>query len=173
MGKTNANINTYLFGKYGYDRSLKSWLGVDKAHKDFEIDDTWYEVKCVRQNAITVKISSIEQLDSDSIGELIIVKLEPSNKEVINIITLNSYVLEISNKLDNNELEIFNNKLSEIGYTCDTEYDNYIYSKKGLDRYCIKDEFPTIKSKDLKDGIVRVSYELYLNKINNYKIVGE
>ncbi|MEG1141864.1 MAG: PD-(D/E)XK motif protein, partial [Clostridia bacterium] len=109
-------LDMYMFNKYGYERSLNAWVGTDMSHKDFEIDDNWYEIKTVSQNSLTVKISSIEQLDSKIVGDLVIIKLEKSNKEVKTNVTLNQLVLLIKDKLSA-ELKIqFEQKLLKVNY---------------------------------------------------------
>ncbi len=167
-------LKNIMFRKYGVNKSIESWIGSSHAHKDFEIDDTWYEVKTIKENAITVKISSIEQLDSKTNGYLAIVKLEQSNRSIKNPISLNSYIDSILVEITENKTkENFISKLNQVGYYYAEEYNKYIYSNKGIDRYLVDGDFPKLKKEDLQDGIVRVSYELYLNNIIRFIIVGD
>lgn len=167
-------LKEYMFPKYGIEKSLESWIGSSLAHKDFEVDDTWYEIKTIKENAITVEISSIEQLDSNVVGKLVIVKLEPSNKAISNPIMLNQYVKDIENMLESKEqIEKLYNKLDQRNYYYSEDYDKYVYCNKGINKYTVNDQFPRIKSEDLKEGIVRVSYQLYLNNIKEYLEEGE
>lgn len=64
-----------MFKKYQMNRSIISWQGCEKAHKDFEINAEWYEVKTIRQNGDTVTISSIEQLDDEKDGKLVVIRI--------------------------------------------------------------------------------------------------
>lgn len=57
-----------MIPKYGIDRSIVAWEGPDGGHKDYVINSTWYEIKSTTLSSDTVKISSIEQLDSDKEG---------------------------------------------------------------------------------------------------------
>lgn len=167
-------LKNIMFKKYGVNTSIESWIGSSYAHKDFEIGDTWYEVKTIKENAITVKISSIEQLDSKTNGILAIVKLEQSNLSINNPISLNNYINSILVEITEDKMrESFINKLNQGGYCYAEEYDKYIYSNKGIDKYLVDDDFPKLKKENLQDGIVRVSYELYLNNISRFIILGD
>lgn len=167
-------LKNRMFIKYGIEKSIASWIGVNKAHKDFEIDDTWYEVKTISQNAITVKISSIEQLDSNIDGTLVVVKLEPTNYSVNDHLQLNKLINSIYELIDDEILKNeFTNKLITVGYYYAEEYDKYIYSNKGIEYYLVDEKFPRLKKEELKDGIVRVSYELYLNNLKDFRVVGD
>ena len=66
----------YMIPKYGVDVAVSSWAGPHKFNKDFSVDETWYELKTSSVNATTVEIRSINQLDSDKIGYLSVVKVE-------------------------------------------------------------------------------------------------
>lgn len=167
-------LNEYMFPKYGISKSLISWEGSSLSHKDYEIDNTWYEIKTVKENALTVDISSVEQLQSDIDGKLVIYRLEPSNISVNETILLNKYVKVIEKKLiDLNYFALFTKKLEQRRYFYSEEYDKYIYSKKGVNFYLVNDDFPKITKDELKDGIARVSYQLYIDKLKKYIEVGE
>lgn len=167
-------LEKYMFKRYGIDKSLESWIGCSLSHKDFEIDDTWYELKTIKENALTVTISSIEQLDSNKNGELVLVKLEPSNESINEPIKLNDYIKKIENYFSNeSQLNVFKEKLNERKYFYATEYDKYIYSIKSINHYIVNKDFPKLKSEDLPDSIARASYDLYIKKIENFKIEWE
>ena len=164
-------LEKYMFNKYGIDKSLESWIGSSLSHKDFEINDTWYELKTIRENALTVTISSMEQLDSNEKGELVLVKLEPSNESINEPIKLNDYIQRIeSNFLNDHQLNVFKEKLDERKYFYTLEYDKYVYSIKSIDHYEVNEEFPRFKVSDLPNSIARVSYDLYIKEIENFKI---
>ena len=161
----------FMFEKYGIEKGLNSWIGSSKAHKDFEIEDTWYEVKTIRENALTVKIHSLEQLDSKNLGNLILIRLEPSNKSINEYIDLNGYVEKIKNKLINDKQKmLFLEKVKEIGYFYTEEYDKYTYRLKKIERYLVNNEFPKITKRELRDEIVRVTYDIEIDRIRSFKI---
>ncbi len=166
-------LNEYMFKKYGYEKSLNSWMGPEMSHKDFEINKEWYEIKTINDNALSVKISSLEQLDSNIVGNLVIIKVEQNNQEVENTVSLNSYVNKIKGKLPSNLIYLFEKKLLTVKYFYNTDYNKYIYSIRSLSFYNVKDNFPKIKSDNLSRGIVKVNYEILLSEINEFKVVGD
>lgn len=162
-------LDQYMFSKYGIEKAIIAWQGPSKSHKDFEIENTWYEIKTVRQAALTVKISSIEQLDSDLEGKLEVITLEKTNCEVANAISINKLVEIIGLKIKSFEAyKVFNKKLSEVGYFYDEEYDKYVYKYIKRNTYIVNEDFPRIVGDDLSNGIVRVSYDILLKDINKY-----
>lgn len=167
-------LKFYMIPKYGEILAVESWMGPNMLHKDYEIYNTWYEIKSINSSSLTVKISSVEQLDSQEIGELVIVKMDKSNSQVEMCVTLNRLVDEIQNLIKDFDTKIkFTCKLGEIGYYLDEEYDSYNYKILDIDRYIVNNEFPKVIKDSLKDGIVRVSYEIALNSIGKYMIEGE
>ena len=163
-------LDKYMFQKYGMDRSIKAWQGPIKGHKDFEIENTWYEVKTIRQSSLTVKINSIEQLDSNLNGNLEVIALEKVNEEVENSISINKLIKFLSKKI--NVFEVYNmfyEKLCEIGYFYDEEYDKYIYKYIKRDTYLVDKNFPKIKRENLDEGIVKISYNILLKEIEKFK----
>jgi hypothetical protein len=165
-------LNEYMIKKYGIERSIRSWQGPLNFHKDYEISENWYEIKAISNNSLTVNISSVEQLESNFKGELDIVILEQANELVNECVSLNKLISIINNKIDNIDVKrIFWNKLDNIGYLYDEEYDKYNYRVIDINRYRVEDDtFPRILRKELKKGIINVSYEVALNDIDSYLI---
>lgn len=163
-------LNDFMFKNYGFENSLNAWMGPSLAHKDFEINDTWYEIKTINQNSITVKISSLEQLDSTYDGNLVIITLERSNEEVASSITLNSYVDRIKSIIPSNLLPLINCKLGLAKYKYEKIYDQYVYSLKNICQYKVNERFPKISKNNLPLEIVRVNYEILLESIEKFKI---
>ena len=128
-------------------------------------------IKTIKENALTVTISSIEQLDSNKQRELVLIKLEPSNESTSEPIKLNDYIKKIESYFSNDhEFNSFKEKLDERKYFYAPEYDKYVYSIKGIDHYVVKEDFPKLKNNDLPDSIARASYDLYIKKIEDFKI---
>lgn len=162
-------IEKYMFSKYGIDKTFIAWQGPSKNHKDFEIENTWYEVKTIRQAALTVKISSIEQLDSNLEGNLEVIILEKTNGESNNSISLNKLVENIGQKISSFEsYKMYYRKIAEAGYFYDEEYEKYNYKFITRNTYLVNEEFPKIKANNLTNGIVKVSYDILLNDIKKF-----
>lgn len=83
---------------------------------------------------------------------------------------MNKYINEIKDLIEDEEVKnIFLKKLNDIGYIYDDGYDEYIYLKKGINYYNVNKQFPRLLKADLKEGIGKISYEVYLDAINDFK----
>lgn len=152
--------------------AIASWMGPLLGHKDFEIEDTWYEVKSVTENAIQVKISSLEQLDSEIDGHLVVVRLEDTSTVSANSINLNSIVSEIATGIsDPTNLDLFFNRLDNMGYAFDEEYANYCFMYKGTEYYKVTGEFPRLTRSAINDSIGNASYTILLNGVRDFREV--
>ena len=69
-------LKDYMIPERGIDVALESWMGPEKTHKDFSDQQDWFEVKTISFGKESVRISSIEQLDSDIDGTLVVYELE-------------------------------------------------------------------------------------------------
>lgn len=173
LGELNFLKNN-MISKYGENAAINSWMGPEMAHKDFEIKDTWYEVKTIRSGSLTIKISSVEQLISDNVGYLCLFIMERTNENSNKGITLNAYINEIVNGLDSFENQLkLRNKLLELGYCYNDEYDKYVYRVSNKIVYKVDDDFPKLRKEDLGKSIVKASYEILIDEINEYIEVGE
>lgn len=163
-------LRDHFIRDYGEKDAVSSWMGPLLGHKDFEIGDTWYEVKSISENALQVVISSLEQLDSDCDGHLVVVRLEDTSSVNVHAVTLNSVVLSIVNQISDPEvLELFRARLANMGYVWDEEYDNYCFSYKGTQRYIVNDEFPALTRGKVPSAIGNVKYTIMLEGISQFK----
>lgn len=162
-------LKNFFMDKFDETKAVSSWMGPMLGHKDFEIDDTWYEIKAVSENATQVIISSLEQLESDIDGHLVLVRLEETSTTAKNAINLNSLVLSIVNMIEDPEnLEMFRVKLDNVGYSFDIEYDTYNFLYKSTQRYTVNDKFPRLRRGDLDACIGNVKYSILLNGIGEF-----
>lgn len=163
-------LQTVMIEKYGTDRALEAFIGIDKAHKDFEIDDTWYEVKTIHNGVRTVKISSIEQLDADTTGKLEVITLDQGTPSTDSNITINSIVRQFREQLNQTQLIDFDEKLRKANYIEDERYDDYNYLFIKRDEYEVAGDFPRIMSGALPIGITKATYEIDISAIQQYKV---
>lgn len=159
-------IEKRMIPEYGVHKSINAWDGPMGKPKDFTIDQTWYEVKAVSTAAKSIIISSLEQLDSDNEGMLVVVKLERTNIENGNAITLNDQIDRIKNAItDITDLREFVRRLSLLGYRFDEYYSKQCFEYKSLKDFLVKDDFPRIRRKDIPKEIVKVQYEIALAQL--------
>lgn len=162
-------LKNFFMQKYDETKAITSWMGPMLGHKDFEIENTWYEVKTVAENATQVIISSFEQLESEEDGHLVIVRLEDTSAVTKNAINLNSLVLNIVNLIEDPEnLEMFRTKLDNVGYSADMEYDSYNFLYKSTQRYVVNERFPRLRRDEINICIGNVKYSILLNGIAEF-----
>ena len=81
-------LKEHLAPVYGVEKAVLSWTGPRKLPQDFIYEDTWHEVKTISSGKSEIRISSIEQLDSDKTGELVILRADKtsiSNTAAVNL----------------------------------------------------------------------------------------
>lgn len=162
-------LRDYMFNKYSIDRAITSWMGPNSSHKDFEVNNTWYEIKTCYQSSKSITVSSIEQLDANIDGHLCIIELEDSNKYVDGCLTLNKIISQITKMITNEIIkQDFLKKLTSVGYMFFEEYDNFIYYCKKINRYLVNDKFPRLKKENLPKEIATVSYELLIPNLRDF-----
>ena len=152
----------------GIENALYGWSGQELTHKDFSYEDSWYEVKAINSGKSAVRISSLEQLDSDIDGELVVYSLEKMS-EAFDGITLNKLVIETAKRFSvQDDIDKFLNKVAAQGYEYNNYYDGYVYSIAGFYRYYVKGDFPKLTKRMVPNEIIKASYEIDLSLISNY-----
>lgn len=159
-----------LAGRIGLYNALKSWSGQELTHKDFSFDDTWVEVKTIRSGGQTVKISSLEQLDSEFAGELAVYSLEKMSM-AYNGITLNKLIIQAREMFTSpEEKDQFMANVALQGYEYHNAYDEYVYEISGYRRYRVAAGFPRLTVKDVPSAIKKAIYELSLTDMARFEI---
>lgn len=163
-------LQNVMLAEYGLDASLEAYIGTDMAHKDFSINDTWYEVKAIHNGVRAVKISSIQQLDSDKPGKLEIITFDQGTPNTDGNITINLIISEFRSNLERKWQLLFDEKMRKTGYVEDERYDEYNYQFVCIDEYIVSNGFPRILKKELPLGITKASYEIDISAIQQYKV---
>lgn len=164
-------LRDFMIPNRGIDIALESWTGPEKTHKDFSDQQDWFEIKAISFGKETVRISSIEQLDSDIEGTLVVYDLEKMSPSFDGI-RLNQLVNNIISLLVNtSQKEMFMDKLQLFGFDFSNENDNLVFALRNERHYRVNpDSFPRIRLSMLPDAITRVQYELLLTEIEPYKM---
>lgn len=157
-----------LAEEIGLSEALKSWSGQELTHKDFSCSDKWYEVKTISRGNTTVRISSLEQLDSDKNGELIVYSLEKMSP-AYNGISLNKLILETRQMfLSADDADTFLAKVAMQGYEYNNYYDEFVFEVSGLTRYKVTDQFPKLTHANVPKEITKANYDLALAEIMSF-----
>ncbi len=163
-------LRHYFLPNWDEKTAVASWMGPLLGHKDYEIDRTWYEIKSVNENAVQVTINSLEQLESDLDGHLVIVRLEDTSTANEKAINLNQAVLAVMNNIKQPEvLNLFRDRLILAGYDALPEYDDIAFMYKGTERYIVNASFPRLRRSDLSPAIGNAKYTIMLASIISFK----
>jgi len=147
-------------------RSIVFWVGPNMAPQDFQSEYWAVEVKTIAANKYpNVSINGELQLDETLVEKLFLYNL------VVDVVTVDGrslpeLVSELRDSLsvDNNALNLFENKLIYYGYF-DIDADAYKerrYHIRKESYYLIQGEFPRIKKDDLLLGVSDVRYTITL-----------
>ena len=154
----------------GPNDALKGWSGQELTHKDFSYNEEWFEVKTVSRGKPTVKISSLEQLDSEKDGELVVYFLEKMS-EAYDGITLNKLVLQIADLFNDSESkDDYLAKVALHGYAYNNFYDGFVYEVSSCNKYYVDSTFPRLTRNNVPKDIAKASYEIILANINIFLI---
>lgn len=162
-------LKEYAFKVYGISAGLNGWSGPEPTHKDFSYSNDWYEIKTINSFRNAVNISSIEQLDSEFEGYLIVYLMEKMSPS-FNGLRLNSLVASINNMISlDTDKDVFFEKLKQVGYLYNEVYDNYVYNYISKTKYVVKEDFPRLKTNLIPIGIAKVQYEICLSQIERFR----
>lgn len=157
-----------------YKKILEYWVGVDAALRDFQGNEWAVEAKTTcTSNPQKVTVNSERQLDETLISDLFLyhcsVEVSKFNGE-----TLTDKVNKLRTLLSDDvpALSMFNEKILQAGYFDEqaTLYASKSYKIREEHYYHIKDNFPRIKEKDLRDSISEVRYSIILTMCYDYCI---
>jgi hypothetical protein len=162
-------LKEVLIPMYGEEMAINSWIGPDQADQDFICGEIWYEVKSTVSGSESIKISSIEQLDTNREGELVVVYLDKTSYADESKITLNVIYKEVADSLSDINLKYrLSDILLNLGYCMRIEYDEYRFKFSGLIRYKVNNEFPCVRRLNIPQSIVSVKYDLSLSFISKF-----
>lgn len=163
-------MQDYMIPHYGVEMALDSWMGPEKTHKDYSTKNFWYEIKAISVGKDSVKISSLEQLDSDDEGFLAVYCLEKMSPTFSGI-KLNTLVQSLMSKMGTApNRETFMSKLSLYNYDFSPEYDNYVFTNVGFSMYSIGVDFPRLCRKNTPNAINKIQYEIALSELEEFKL---
>ena len=162
-------MKNYAIPHWGIDKALDSWTGPEKTHKDFSYKDEWFEVKTITTGKDTVRISSIEQLDSNVDGTLFIYSLEKMSPS-FNGVKLNDLITELLTTFSMAQKDALLNKLVLFGFDFNIAYDNYVYAITDKSAFSVSKNFPRLERDKVPMPISKVLYDIIITELTPYKI---
>lgn len=157
----------------GQQKAVDSWAGPDGADQDFVYDSTWAEIKAIGISTESVVISSMEQLEVENEGVLIIYIIDKTTIDNSNGFSLYEKVSELSEVFTENlkAKEQFELKLFKYGYTDLKEYDKQKYRLSGKHSYFVNNDFPKLTHDNVRTEIVQTKYSISLAAVEKFKVL--
>ncbi len=156
--------------------ALRSWLGPERAARDFIFSNGATEVKTTMVGSQSFNVSSLEQLDRDEAGELhlILVSLRKSQEGA----TLKDMVQNVSDMLSTESrhlLSDFNDKLLQYGYVQEAanRYDKVKYDVVSTVIFHVGPGFPSLTNANVPTAVESASYALRTDDCSSWKIEEE
>ncbi|URN92705.1 MAG: PD-(D/E)XK motif protein [Candidatus Pristimantibacillus lignocellulolyticus] len=163
-------ISTFMINKYGVNDSINSWCGPLGANKDFNVHNTWFEVKTKSLHKDTIHINNMSQLVSNSTGYLTVVSYEKSslaNSKSTNILELYQ---KISSLIATKSLQAeFDRKLANLDFVPDEKYKEINLEFHEIVFYEVNGTFPQITNIEFGEVITNIEYDLFLPGLIQYK----
>lgn len=152
----------------GYD-AIRAWVGPNPNPQDFSYNKNTYEIKTHDESVQQITISSKEQLTKNTAElYLVVYSLSASNEPLsLNLI---DYIKEIKKKLNNNECDMLDQKLINVGYSYDEVYKKFGYMISAPKFYKVADDFPKITTSNVHASIMDLTYKIPLNVIQQFRL---
>ena len=119
-----------------------------------------------------MKISSVEQLDCQNDGKLIVVFADKTSRTNANAINLNLVYMKLLSKLMDDDVKAeFCDMLLKYGYYPRPEYEDveYTFEVKGVRHYMVTESFPCFRRKNIPADITKVDYNISLPAIKEFR----
>jgi len=151
--------------------AIDGWSGADNADQDFLYSDGWFEIKSIGLSSASVSISSLEQLDCNDEGTLVIQKIDKISPDKKDSFSLNAIVYRIIERLadEPDALDLFRAKLNSYGYIDLQEYSEQKYYHSETIQYRVDESFPKLTTKDIPTQIIAANYELSLSSLAGWR----
>ncbi|MGD9629244.1 MAG: PD-(D/E)XK motif protein [Pyrinomonadaceae bacterium] len=160
--------------EHGFDPLgiFECWTGPSGAIRDFQKGLSAIEVKTtIGSNHQRVRISSERQLDRSNLDRLylFVVSLDQFQNAGE---SLNTLVDSIAERLDHIQLNRFRSKLFEYGFF---DHDRALYEATGFAVrqeavYEVRDDFPRIEEKDVRNGVGEVKYSIVVSNCEKFLV---
>lgn len=163
----------YLIDKYSEQIALESWVGPDGCDQDFILDNSWAEIKTTAASSDCIQISSLEQLDRNDCGQVVVYFIDTIDSANKNTITLGDVFERVFVKLTNQYLkDSLVCKTSKVGFNINKieDYKKIHFKISGYNKYKVENSFPRLTKKNIPNGIVLANYSISLSSINCFKI---
>lgn len=163
-------LKQVVLANYTPNAALTGWVGPIGADRDFEMPAEWYEVKAVSLSKDTVSISSLDQLDTDTEGSLLIARIEKASPNTPGYFTLNSLVNEIAAGLaDLESRTMFDMRMASTKYDPADPRAEEPYVLHRIEVYRTDRDFPRIRRSKVPVSISNAAYDLSIPGLQGWR----
>lgn len=157
-----------------YERLIRGWEGPFGGNKDFIFGNKGFEVKSIRPNATSIKISGINQLDPNGLELYLLtycldqVGNEHSDDEIF---TLRGLVNAVKGKFSRNHLahSLYLIALAQTGYEEDEQgFADVRYRLQKKTVYEVMDGFPKLIASSIPAGVEKIEYSVNIATIQEF-----
>ena len=165
-------LRDHCIPNYGIDDAIKGWVGPLYEDRDYEYSDKWIEVKSTSLSRDTIRISSLDQLDTTRNGMLMIARIEKSSELIPEARTLNEIVAEIKLVIDTSPdaKDLFLTRLNAAGFSCADQSASISFVLHEIEKYNVDTSFPRIARSGIDSAIVNGTYDISIPAIQNWRI---
>ena len=153
--------------------ALNAWVGPEGSDQDFIFAHSWAEIKAVSITATDVQISSLQQLDQDDKGHLVVFFMDKTSNTGAQNISLPKVIYQVEERLPTELLrDSFYCKLAQYGYlNRDKEkYSSTYYRFAECRKYEILNDSPKLVRANVPDAVVNAKYILDLLMLEEWKV---
>jgi len=166
-------LQNYLLNRFSDAEALSFWKGPFGEQQDFGLGKTAIEVKS-RQgtSAPYIQISSIDQLDCQLENFfLYVITLNFAPHTMNKAFSLNKIIEDIKSSInDSNDIDVFENLLSEVGYMDLPEYSEKSYVVSNESVYEVVDGFPRLLLRDIPPGVTSIQYKIEIKECKPFTV---
>lgn len=162
-----------LIEDIGEDDAVSSWVGPEGADQDYLTNDYWAEIKATTASSDSILISSLQQLDREDDGYIVVYFLDKTSSSGLSSFSLSDVFRRLINKLNSiKNRNSFICKLSKIGfYEKDLEkYEDTRFLLSNIKTFFVSESFPKLTKNNVSAEIVEAKYRLSLSSIDSYKV---
>ncbi len=157
---------------YGWETLLTAWTGPEGADRDFVFKEKWYEIKAISTGKDKVTISSLNQLESSSPGNLLIFRVDETVATDADARSIVGLIDDVRQDIIDNPVLVqrFDEKLISLGYIKKKSYETIYFSVGELNCYRVDNTFPRLVTNDVPPEVVSVKYELSIPGLDGWKV---
>ncbi|MDE0511010.1 MAG: PD-(D/E)XK motif protein [Gammaproteobacteria bacterium] len=158
-------------GRLSEKAAVDAWVGPEGSHQDFIFGNTAVEIKSISgKERSTVRISSGDQLETVCDNLFLLIFRLSAMPESAQSMSLNTLVRLVEQELnDATAVEELLRRLAAYGYVDIADYDTPEFVVATQHAYSVEKDFPRLIRSHIPDGIVKVAYDVELEKIATFK----